>query len=346
VTIYRSPGWIDVQVNGFTGFDINNPALSVDDVLSITRRLWQEGVTAWCPTVITAPTEQIERNLGVIRQACEIEALVQACVVGIHLEGPYISGEDGARGAHSARYVHPPNWEEFTRWQQAAGGLIRIVTLAPEQPGGIEFIMRLSQSDVIPALGHTRASAECIRQAVDAGARLSTHLGNGIEAILPRHANPIWAQLADDRLSASLVFDGFHLPTDVMKVMLKSKGYERCLLVSDATNLTGLQPGVYETHVGGKVQLHPDGKLSLYGTEYLAGSASSLKTGIENGLRLSGGLLPEVIAMVTTNPAKLLSLKQNASTLFVIDPLTYQIKILSVGIEDHNVYQNPDWIFE
>ena len=330
--LYLSPGWLDVQVNGFGGHDMNSPAVTPADVSAITRRLWREGVTAWCPTVVSADSEQIEHALSVVRQAAEQDEMTQACAAGIHLEGPYISAEDGARGAHNAAAIHPPDWDEFTRWQAAAGGRIRIVTLAPEQPGAIEFIRRLAGSGVIPALGHTHASTDQIRQAAAAGARLSTHLGNGIAARLARHPNPIWDQLAEDGLAASLILDGFHLPGNTIRVMLRAKGLQRCLLVSDATALAGQPPGIYTTPIGGQVQLHPNGRLALLGSDYLAGAAASLKTGVENALLLGGCSLAEAVGLAAQNPARLLGYRQDSAILFSRDAYSGAITIRAAAV--------------
>jgi N-acetylglucosamine-6-phosphate deacetylase len=341
--LFISQGWVDLQVNGFAGYDINAPDLTVDQVRAVTVRLWQEGVAAWCPAVITAASDQIEHSLRTIDQACRTDPVVEASIAGIHLEGPYLSAVDGARGVHPAAHIHPPDWGEFSRWQAAAGRRIRILTLAPELPGAADFIKTVVQSGVIVALGHTRASSADIRRAVEAGARLSTHLGNGIESVLPRHPNPIWDQLAEDQLSASLIFDGFHLPASVMKVMLRAKGIERCILISDSSTLARLEPGIYDTPVGGKVQLHPNGRLSMYGTGYLAGSASSLKDGLENAVRLAGCTLREAVSMVSTNPANLLGYHPNSKTLFSFDPQINHCEIVGVCIENKLVYRNPHW---
>ena len=341
--LFISRGWIDLQVNGFAGYDINAPDLTVDQVRAVTIRLWQEGVTAWCPTLITAASDQIEHCLRVIDQACRTDPLVKSSMAGIHLEGPYLSAADGTRGVHPVLHIHPPDWDEFSRWQAAAGGRIRILTLAPELPGALEFIKIAVQSGVIVALGHTRASTSAIRKAVEAGARLSTHLGNGIESVLLRHPNPIWDQLVEDQLSASLIFDGFHLSANVMKVMLRAKGVDHCILVSDASTLARLEPGIYDTPVGGKVQLHPNGRLSMYGTEYLAGSASSLKDGVENAVRLAGCTLRDAVSLVSTNPANLLGYHQHSNTLFTFDPQQNQCEIVGVCIENKLANRNPHW---
>ena len=159
------------------------------------------------------------------------------------------------------------------------------------------------------AIGHTAATVEQIRAAVDAGARLSTHLGNGSHSVLPRLENYVWEQMADDRLFASLIFDGHHLPPAVMKVMVRSKGMRRALLVSDSVALAGSPPGVYETLVGSRVELETTGRLNLYGKPYLAGSLSSLLDGVSNGMALAGLSLVDCVRMASVNPARLLRLR-------------------------------------
>ncbi len=329
--LYASPGWVDLQVNGFAGWDINALHLSAEAAGAITRVLFADGVTAWCPTLITASAEQTLNSLKILTRSLEEDRLTRACVPGFHLEGPYISAAPGTHGAHPRQFIRPPDWEEFQRFQEAAGGMIRIVTLAPEQPGAIRFIAKLAEEGVIPAIGHSMASTAEIHAAVQAGARLATHLGNGIAATLSRHPNPIWDQLAEDNLFASFIFDGFHLPAAVMKVLLRVKGVERSILVSDSTMLARLKPGVYDTPVGGKVELHPSGRLSIHNTEYLAGSASSLREGLENALKLVGNTPEEGIRLVTSNPSGLLAWEQDAQTLFRISP-DGDISIRSVSV--------------
>ncbi|MDQ6601314.1 MAG: amidohydrolase family protein, partial [Chloroflexota bacterium] len=168
--------------------------------------------------------------------------------------------------------------------------------------------IRAIADDVIIAIGHTAADGAQIRAAVDAGARLSTHLGNGAHVRIARHPNYIWEQLAEDRLTASLICDGHHLPPAVIKTMVRTKGAERTILISDAVAVAGLPPGIYDTAVGGKVELLPSGRLNLFGTPYLAGSASALPEGIENAVRHAGVTLAEAVRFATANPARLLRL--------------------------------------
>jgi N-acetylglucosamine-6-phosphate deacetylase len=271
-----APGLTDLQINGYAGIDLNSNNLLPEAVRDISVRLWSEGVTTFFPTIITNSPGNITSSVSAVAQACRLYPEAAGAVGGIHLEGPFISPEEGARGAHPAEHVRPPDWQLFSEWQEACGGIIRIVTLSPEWPGTTDFIRRACASGVIVAIGHTAATPEMIREAVSAGATLSTHLGNGSHQMLPRHRNYIWEQLAADELYASFIADGFHLPDAVMKVFLRTKP-GKTILVSDSTNFTGMPPGNYSTHIGGEVTLTEAGKLHMRGTpDVLAGSGLSL----------------------------------------------------------------------
>jgi|SRR5579859_346735 len=336
---YLSPGWCDLQVNGFGGFDLNAADIRPDACAQIARLLLAEGITAWLPTVVTASPDQIEARLSAIARACDGDEVAQATVAGIHLEGPYLSPLEGARGAHAADCIHPPDWDEFSRWQAASGGRIRLLTLAPEQPGSVSFIQRLVKSGVVVAIGHSLAKTDQIAAAVDAGARLSTHLGNGIPAMLPRHPNPLWDQLADERLYASLIFDGHHLPPNVMRVMLRAKGPAKTILVSDAVSLARLPAGIYESSIGGPVELHADGRLSLAGTPYLAGSAISVKDAIQNAIELAGCTLEQAIHMATTSPTGLMGLdRSETNTIFKWDAGLRCLTVLASVVDGRALY--------
>jgi len=232
--LWLLPGLVDLQVNGFGGHDFNGAGLTSEDVGGAVRALWPHGVTRCCPTVCTASHDHMMACLSAIARACGEAGWIDRAVAGIHVEGPYISDDDGPRGAHPRGHVRPPDWEEVQAFQDAAGGRIRLVTLAPERPGAIGLIEHLSRAGIIPAIGHTNASPDELRAAVASGARLSTHLGNGSHAMLPRHANYIWEQLAADDLLASLIVDGHHLPPGVVKSFVRAKAPHRCVLVSDA----------------------------------------------------------------------------------------------------------------
>ena len=302
--VWISPGFIDLQVNGFAGHDVNAERPTVDDIEQMIRALWPTGVALVLPTVVTGSYDRLERAMRTLAAAKRSTA-VGASILGIHLEGPYISPEDGPRGAHPKEHVRSPDWEEFCRLQDAAEGLIRLVTLAPELSGAISFIEKAVESGTVVAIGHTAATPADITAAVHAGASLSTHLGNGAHALMRRHPNYIWEQLAADELYASLIPDGFHLPSSVMKAFIRAKGTDRTILVSDAVGVAGLPPGAYDV-LGTEIELTPRGKVILSGTDFLAGSALRLSDGISNVFMSVGTSLAEALKMVTINPAKLL----------------------------------------
>ena len=306
--LWVGPGWVDVQVNGFAGVDANDPATSPAGFARMTTALRSHGVTRYLPTVITAELPRMAACLRAAVRAIESEGDVADAVPGLHLEGPFLSPADGARGAHPAAFVRPADTATFDDLQAAAGGRIRLLTLAPEVPGALALIAHAARQGVVVALGHTNADAATIAAAVDAGARLSTHLGNGTPALLPRHDNVIWTQLGEPRLTASAIFDGHHLPPAVMRVFAAVKGPERLVLTSDAVALAGMPPGVYRTPVGGEVELHASGRLTLRGTPYLAGSASSLADGVAHAVREAGVAVADAWAMVSTTPSRLLGL--------------------------------------
>lgn len=302
---WLSAGLIDLQINGYQGFDLNADDLTSDVVIGLSRSVLATGVTTYLPTIITAPEEKIVNCLRAVAEARRLDPAVQHMVPGVHVEGPHLSAEDGPRGAHPREHIRPPSISEFDRWQRACGGLVRLVTVSPhfeEAPG---YIAALRARGVLVSIGHTHASPEQIHAAVNAGATLSTHLGNGVGDPLPRHPNLLWTQLADDRLTAMFISDGHHLPDDTLKVMLRAKGLERAILVSDVVSLGGRPPGVYETPIGGRVELSADGRLSMCGTGFLAGSVLPLKEGVAH-LASTNFSLSESLRLATLNPARLL----------------------------------------
>ena len=302
-----APGFIDVQVNGYAGHDVNAAHPSADEVGAMVRALWARGITGVCPTVCTASQADMVARIRAVADACDAEPLVARSVVGIHVEGPYISAEDGPRGAHPLEHVRPPSLAEYASWQEAARGRIRIITLSPEHQGAIGYIEAITADGVVASIGHTAATSEQIQAAVGAGARFSTHLGNGAHALIARHPNYIWDQLADDRLMAGFIFDGQHLPPAVMKTVVRAKGIERTILVSDAIEVAGLAPGVYSSSIGGRVELEASGRVNLVGTPYLAGSSASLVDCLGNAIQFAGLTISDAVRLVSANPARVLA---------------------------------------
>lgn len=306
--LLHEPGLVDLQVNGYAGYDVNADDVDVDTVAGLTRALWAQGVTTYLPTVITASEEKICHVLSVIAAARRSDPLFAHTIPGVHVEGPAIAEEDGPRGAHDRRFLRDPDFGELVRWQRAGENLVRLVTLAPERPGAMNFIATATAHGILVSLGHCAPEPGQVRDAVRAGARLSTHLGNGSHRMLPRHPNHLWTQLAEDRLNALLIADGHHLPADTITAMIRAKTPSRCVLTSDSAALAGMPAGEYTTPVGGAVEVGDDGRLSLAGTDLLAGSGASLR----HCLRWAQAHLPvgrdDLLAMATCNPAKLLGL--------------------------------------
>lgn len=303
--LWLSPGLIDLQVNGYDGCDLNAGSITPDVVIDLAHRLLAVGVTTFAPTLITAAEDRIIHALRAMSEARRRSPLARRAIPFAHVEGPHISPADGPRGAHPRNHVRPPDVEEFERWQAASEGLVGMVTLSPHDASALPYISHLASRKCLVAIGHTDAEPSRIHQAVEAGAVLSTHLGNGLSRELPRHPNLLWAQLADDRLPASFIADGHHLPADTLKAMLRAKGIERSILVSDSVALGGSPPGQYRTSVGGTVELNAEGRISIPGTQTLAGAALPLKAGVANVARLSGFSLKDAILMATRNPGRL-----------------------------------------
>ncbi len=304
--LWLLPGLIDIQVNGFGGHDLNAADITTADVAGVVQSLWKHGVTRFCPTICTQSHERMVAALRMIARACGEAPWIERAIIGVHVEGPYISPEDGPRGAHPLAYVRAPSWDEVQTFQDASGGRIRLLTLAPEWPGAPEFVERLVQSGIIAAIGHTNATRTEIIAAVRAGAQLSTHLGNGSHALIPRHPNYIWEQLAADDLWASLIVDGHHLPPSVVKVFIRAKGVDRCILTSDAVWLAGQPAGTYRS-MDHEVELTSDRKVRLVGTEYMAGSALDLATAVGNVMSFAEVSLADAVRMAARQPALLLN---------------------------------------
>jgi len=300
-----APGFLDIQVNGYGGVDYSGGDLTVEGFDDVIRALATSGTTRHAPTIITNSQERICSNLSWLASTTRAHVDRARAILGFHVEGPYISPEDGPRGAHDPTFVRDPDWNEVAEWIDAADGLLSLVTLAPERPGAEALIERLRGEGIVVAIGHTAATREDIARAVQAGATLSTHLGNGSHATLPRLKNYVFAQLAEDRLAASLIADGYHLPPDALKVMTRSKPPEQMILVSDVAPLGGTSPGV--KHWGNmSVEVHNDGHISLANTPFLAGAGHLLDRAIAQVIKHSGISLSDAIGACTRNVARVL----------------------------------------
>jgi N-acetylglucosamine-6-phosphate deacetylase len=319
----RHPGFLDLQVNGFAGVDFNDPSTSPDQVHHALAALRGHGVTAMLPTIISGPLDRYERCARTLLRANA------PAILGLHMEGPYISPEDGARGAHRREDTAPASIDDFKRRQEIAGGRVRVVTLAPEVPGALALIEHLRDTGVRVAIGHTAASPEQVRDAVRAGATLSTHLGNGCAQMLPRHPNFLWEQLAADELLASIIVDGHHLPAATVKSMVRAKTPGRVVLVTDAIAAAGQPPGDYQLGAL-TVRLDQNGRVAVPGQPNLAGSALSMDRAIANTVKFAGVTMDDALAMASTTPAEYLGLKPSGSLDLEWDLATYTLRIMKV----------------
>jgi N-acetylglucosamine-6-phosphate deacetylase len=309
---HRGPAFVDLQVNGFGGVDYNAAGVSTEQIVASFAAMEASGVGLCLPTIITSTYEHFR---DCARRLLETQHPI---IAGLHMEGPYISPKDGFRGAHPRACVIAASMDDFRRRQDAADGQIRLLTLAPEVPGALEVIEGVVATGVRVALAHSDASTEQIADAVRAGATMSTHLGNGCPAILPRHPNVIWDQLATDALLASLIVDGHHLPPSTVRVMVRAKGATRCLLVTDAMAAAGAAPGPYR--LGDlDVVASPSGRVAVPGSLTLAGSALTMPSAVGHTCVWADLDIGVAWSMASTQPAHYLGLSPRGEAHVIWD---------------------------
>ncbi|MBI3865471.1 MAG: amidohydrolase family protein [Planctomycetia bacterium] len=325
---YVAPGLFDLQINGYRGVWFNDPALTASKAIAAIEPYFAHGVTRLCPTLITSSHQALSTGFAAIRQACEQYPWLDHVVPGCHLEGPYLSGEDGPRGAHPKAHIRPADWDEFCDLQKTSGNRIRLVTIAPEVPHALEFIRRAVQSGVRIAIGHTAATGEQILAAVEAGATLSTHLGNGAHPIIRRHPNYIWEQLGESRLTASIITDGLHLPESVIRSIVRAKSVQQTIITCDASGWAGSPPGVYENDLG-KVEVLDDGRIVVAGRQerdILAGSGAATDDCVAFAAKCGAATLREAIDMTCRNPTRFFGMPEQSlrpghpADLFIYQP--------------------------
>ena len=308
VSNFLAPGFIDLQVNGFAGVDYNDPAVTTEQIAQSIRAQFTTGVTKLFPTIITGSEERIIGALRNLTAALrELERANQPeghAIAGYHIEGPHISPEDGPRGAHPLEHIRPPDIREFQRWQEAADGLVKLVTVSPEWPDMPAYVSEIVRTGVVASVGHTKATTDQIQAVVDAGARMSTHLGNAAHPVLHKTQNYIWDQLANPRLSPSFIVDGIHIPPHFIRACMRAKGLENCVLVTDAVAPAMCQPGRYRLGQV-DVELKPDGSVRLLNGDRLAGSALRMDQAIANTIRYAKVTLREAVMMATQTPARI-----------------------------------------
>ncbi len=297
---YICSGFFDPQVNGFAGVDFNSPLLTPEGIHHAGRSLASTGVIHFFPTLITSSHERMVHQLKIIAEGLRNDPFLRKMCIGLHLEGPYISSEDGPRGVHPREFVRLPRWEELETFQEACQGLIKCVTLAPEVEGAIPFIKKAVAHGMVIGIGHTGASEDFIEKAVEVGARLSSHLGNAPSGISSRYQNLIRKQLAMDLLMVSIIVDGVHLSPEAVKNYIQTKGTDHIILITDSMAGAGASPGRY-TLGELEVEVSSDRTARLVENSRLAGSALSMDRAITNVIRFAKIDLASAIQMAAKN---------------------------------------------
>lgn len=298
--------WIDLQINGYGGVDFNAPGLTVEKVEAVTERLEADGTCGYLPTIVTGNPETTVETLRVIAAARKKSARCERNILGVHLEGPFISAEPGAVGTHPIEWVAKPSMDLFGRFQDACGGLVRLVTVAAEIPGMPDFVKQLSAQGVVVSLGHQMAaSPDDIKPCIDAGAKAFTHLGNGIPNMIPRHNNIIFTALAEDRASVMFIPDGHHLPDTMLKVYTRAVPLKRLIAVSDAQYPAGMPPGEYDV-CGAHARLEPNGLLWNPSRNCLVGATTPMAAMMRLLQDRIGLSSDECIAIGRDNPRSLI----------------------------------------
>ncbi len=349
---FLSPGFIDLQVNGFAGVDYNDPAVSHESIAQSVRAMFTTGVTRLFPTVITGSQERMAgalRNLAAAKESFQASGMPEGhAIEAFHVEGPHISPEAGPRGAHPLEHIRAPDIEEFKRWQEAGKGDVRLVTVSPEWDETPAYVAQLVRSGVVASVGHTKATGDQIRAAVDAGATMSTHLGNAAHPTLPKTQNYIWEQLAEDRLTASFIVDGIHIPGAFFRAAVHAKGLERSVLVTDAVMPAMCEPGSYKLGQV-EVELRSDGSVVLRGEGRLAGSALRMDHAIGNSVRLGRLSLRDTLTMATSNAARAGRIARRQRGLapgekadlvrFLWDDNSNQLRVIETVVAGSTVYK-------
>ena len=303
---YQSAGLVDLQVNGYAGVDFNDEAVTADALDHALHAMLGAGVTACLPTVITAPAAVLEARLRALDAAVAGSTLGPLMVPGYHVEGPFLNPAPGFRGCHPPDAMVPPDPALVERWGAGLRRPILMMTLAAELEGAEALIRWLAARGKVAAIGHSDAGAAVVARAADAGARMSTHLGNGLPGTLPKLDNPIMAQLAEDCLAAGFIADGIHLPRPALRAMIRAKGPGRAILVTDAVAAAGAPPGRYG-FAGMEIEGGADGSARLPGTGALAGSALTLDRAVRNVVQWGIADLPGAVAMASAAPMALLA---------------------------------------
>jgi N-acetylglucosamine-6-phosphate deacetylase len=308
-TYHLIPGFIDLHTHGAAGHDVMDATPAA--LTGICQALAQEGTTSFLATTMTAEISQIENALHAVQEYMQTAGASNgAAILGVHLEGPFLA--PGKKGAQSGDHIIHADIALFKKWEIISGNMIKIVTLAPEQPAALDLIKYLRQQKIISALGHTNATYAEARAGIAAGSSYATHLFNAMTGIHHRDPGAVTAALLADSVTAELIVDGFHLHPAIVELAVKVKGHDKIVLVTDAMRAKCMPDGCYQLG-GQEVQVKKGCAQLADGT--LAGSVLKIPSAIQNILKFTGCSLHDAVKMATENPARLLNIFQRTGSI-------------------------------
>jgi N-acetylglucosamine-6-phosphate deacetylase len=297
-----APGFIDIHIHGSGGHDVMEA--TPEALLAVEKSMARHGVTSYLATTVTAPIPETVESLMRLGEwiGKKNDTAGRAVPLGLHLEGPFIS--HAKRGVHPPTHIQKPSVELFQRLYDAAGGMVRLMTVAPEGEGAIEMIGDAAAKGVRISLGHSDATYEQTRKAIEAGARHATHVFNAMRALDHREPGILGAVLTDDRVSGEIIVDGVHVHPEMVKLLVKAKSVGRVILVTDAISATGMGDGTYQ--LGGfQVEVRGD-RCEFEGR--LAGSVLTLDRAVRNTAKFASVPLEAAVRMASLNPSLMLGL--------------------------------------
>ena len=301
------PGYIDIHVHGGGGSDVMDGEYEAIKQVATTHSRF--GTTAFLPTTMTMTKDKIIKSLKSIHEA-RLKGTGTAEILGIHLEGPYINPEK--KGAQKEEDIKKVSVEEFLEFNQASGNLIRLVTIAPEMPGAVDFIRWLHQQGIIVSVGHSNATYKQVQEGIQAGLSHVTHTFNAMRGLHHREPGVVGAALSSPKLIVEMIADGIHLHPIVLKILTQIKESEKLVLITDAMRATGFKEGTYD--LGGQEVIVTQGQAKLKnGT--LAGSVLTMDKAVKNLVTKVGISLLNAVQMASYNPAKCLGIDDKKGSL-------------------------------
>ncbi len=303
---YLLPVMVDLQHNGAFGIEFNRISMATDEeLLRVSTHMRRHGVGRCLASFATQELDVLSASMASLDKRLEVNEELSNLYPGFFQEGVFISSDPGWRGAHQVQFIKGPDFKLFLKLWDASGRRIKVVNVAPEIPGAIEFIEQAVELGIRVAIGHCNPDPEAIGRAVDAGASMITHFGNGANPLIKRFDNPFWAMLSEPGLAPGLICDGCHLPSEFVKVVLKCKG-KNCFIVSDSSFFAGSPPGEYIRSDGSKVIVTPEFRIhTLKDHDILAGAWPQLDKGVEFLATRCGVEFTEAWKYASVYPARL-----------------------------------------